>query len=204
MMIPPGGSSPLGALAFAGAALELARQIERGECPVPERIYVSLGSSGSMAGLLVGIALSNLPSEVIGVRVTDRYMANEITVADLATRTGRLLHRLAPEAPKVRFRRHEISVIHDQFGEGYGHATAEGSDAERLAMEREGLLLDPTYTGKAMAGLISDVRQRPCRGPVLFWSTLNSVDLEELFTGSSVRGLPKALRKLYRQPPPSS
>lgn len=199
MMIPPGGSSPLGALAFAGAALELVGQIEAGECPAPERIYVSLGSSGSMAGLLVGMALARLPTEIIGVRVTDNYMANELTVANLANRTARLLQRLAPEAPKVRFKRREISVIHDQFGEGYGQATTEGSEAELLAMETVGLLLDPTYTGKAMAGLISDVRHRPCSGPVLFWSTLSSADLSELLERSSPKGLPESLQSLFRQ-----
>jgi 1-aminocyclopropane-1-carboxylate deaminase/D-cysteine desulfhydrase-like pyridoxal-dependent ACC family enzyme len=198
MLIPPGGSSPLGALAFAGAALELAAQVAAGDCPAPERIYVALGSSGTMAGLLVGAALAGLETEIVGVRVTERYMTGEAIVAGLANRAAGLLRRLAPTAPALRFARHSVTVLHDQIGEGYGHPTDRAGEAEALAREHAGLTLDPTYTAKAMAGLIADIRRRPPAGPILFWSTLSSVDLGDLLARCSPAGLPKALRQLYR------
>jgi 1-aminocyclopropane-1-carboxylate deaminase/D-cysteine desulfhydrase-like pyridoxal-dependent ACC family enzyme len=198
MLIPPGGSSPLGALSFAGAALELAAQVAAGECPTPERIYVALGSSGTMAGLLVGTALAGLDTEVVGVRVTERYMTSEAIVARLANRAAAQLRRLAPAAPELRFTRESVRVLHDQIGEGYGHPTDRAAEAEELAREHAGLILDPTYTAKTMAGLIADIRRRPPTGPVLFWSTLSSVDLGALIARSSPAGLPGALRKLYR------
>lgn len=200
MLIPPGGSTPLGALAFVGAALELAHQIKGRRLQPPERIYVALGSSGTMAGLLVGLLLAELPTKVIGVRVTDHYMANELIVAALANGTARLLRRLAPETPQLRFTRDEVTVIHDQFGDGYGHSTPEAVHAIELARDHAGLLLDGTYTGKAMAGLIADAAARPPRGPVVFWSTLNSVDLGKMIESASPEVLPRKLRSLFDRP----
>lgn len=198
MLIPPGGSSPLGALGFAGAALELAAQVAAGECPAPERIYVALGSSGTMAGLLVGTALAGLGAEVVGVRVTARYMTGETFVAGLANRAAALLRRLAPAAPELRFTREAVTVLHDQIGEGYGHPTERAAEAAELARVHAGLALDPTYTAKAMAGLIADLQRRPPTGPILFWSTLSSVDLGALLASSSPAGFPRSLRQLYR------
>jgi 1-aminocyclopropane-1-carboxylate deaminase/D-cysteine desulfhydrase-like pyridoxal-dependent ACC family enzyme len=200
MLIPPGGSSPLGALAYAGAALELAEQIRQGSCPRPERIYVALGSSGTLAGLVLGksLAAELSQTEIIGVRVTAPLAANELTVATLATRAAWLLRSLAPEAPKRRFARSDIAVIHDQYGAGYGHGTPEGARAEALAAARAALLLDPTYTGKTMAGLIADTKRRPPTGSVMYWSTLSSADLAPLLEGASSMTLPRSLRALYR------
>ncbi len=200
MLIPPGGSSPLGALAYAGAALELAWQIRRGECPVPHRIYVALGSSGTMAGLVLGRALAPelATTRIIGVRVTAPMAANEMTVALLATRASRLLHSLDASAPSLTFFPSDMCVLHDQYGEGYGRGTPEAALAETLALEKAELMLDPTYTGKTMAGLISDTSRNPPSGPVLYWSTLSSVDLGPILDGASTRNLPRTLRKLFR------
>lgn len=199
MLIPPGGSSPLGALAYAGAALELAEQIRLGACPAPSRIYVALGSSGTLAGLVLGQALAPELSStrMIGVRVTAPLAANEVTVAFLASRASRLLCSLAPAAPKLTFLPRDVQVMHDQYGAGYGHGTPEAELAEALASERAELMLDPTYTGKTMAGLMADTSRNPPRGPVLFWSTLSSADLTPLLAAASPSTLPRSLRHLY-------
>ena len=198
MLIPPGGSSALGALAYAGAALELAEQVRRGLCPEPERLYVALGSSGTMAGLVLGVRLAGLGAEVVGVRVTPLVAANEITVAALSARASLLLSSLAPEAPVRAPIPTTFRVVHDQYGPGYGHETAAASRAMSEALDHEGLALDPTYTGKAMAGLIADCQRRPPSGPVLFWSTLSSRDLRALTDGVDPRGLHPALARLFQ------
>lgn len=198
-LIPPGGSSPLGALAFVAAMFELAEQIHSGHCPAPERIYVALGSSGTQAGLVAGAALAGLSCQIIGVRVTAKYMANEHTVARLATATSRLLSQLDPSAPRLRFRPKEINVLHDQFGAGYGESTAECEQAIALLQDSQAITLDGTYTGKAMAGLIAEVRRRPARGPVMYWNTLSSVDLTPLIDRASPQGLPQRLKTLYNR-----
>jgi 1-aminocyclopropane-1-carboxylate deaminase/D-cysteine desulfhydrase-like pyridoxal-dependent ACC family enzyme len=174
LLIPPGGSALWGTLAYAGAALELANQIAEGRCPQPERLYVALGSGSTLAGLLLGHALQPIAREIIGVRVTDRYMSNELTVAALAAQGARWLQRRSPITFPRHWLRKEIHLIHDQVGEGYGHPTSDGGRAQQMA-EREGrLILDPTYTAKTVAGLAADVRRRPPTGPVLYWHTLNS------------------------------
>jgi len=198
MLISPGGSSPLGALGYVGAAFELAEQVRRRECPEPERMVVALGSSGSMAGLVLGVRLAGLRSEVVGVRVTPLIAANEVTVATLASRASALLHRLTPEIPLVLFSPAEIRVVHGQIGEGYGHETEEGRRVTELSAALRGPELDPTYTAKAMAGLLSESAERPPRGgPVLFWSTLSSASLAPLLEGVTPEGLPPELRRLY-------
>lgn len=200
MLIPPGGSSPLGALAYVGAAFELAEQIERGECPPPARIFAALGSSGTLAGLALGAVLAGLRAEVVGVRVTPRAAANELTVSALATRASLLLHRLAPEAPLVVLPPSSFRVLHDQYGEGYGHATAAGARLTELAADLAGLGLDPTYTAKAFAGLEADVTRRPLEaGPALFWSTLSGAPLEPLTRGVTLAGLAPELAALFDQ-----
>lgn len=200
LLIPPGGSSPLGALAWAGAALELARQVADGSCPPPRRIYAALGSSGTVAGLVLGVRLAGLPVEVVGVRVTPRLAANELTVAALATRASRLLRSLAPEAPLHIVPPTAFRVLHDQYGPGYGHGTEAGRRATELAGRLAGLGLDPTYTAKTMAGLIDDVRRRPPDGPVLFLSSLSSAALAPLLAGAGPDRLPPALRALFSGP----
>jgi len=198
MLIGPGGSSPLGALAYAGAALELAEQVARGQCPSPSRIYVALGSSGSMAGLLLGVWLSGLPTKVVGVRVTPRVAANELTVAALATRASLLLRRLAPEAPFRPFSPFEVLVDHSQIGAGYGEPTGSGEEARTLCAALDGPELDPTYTAKAMAALIRDARSGvDDPGPWMFVSTLSSADLSARLSGATTRGMPRELAELF-------
>ena len=65
---PVGGSSALGSVGWVGGGLEIAAQVAAGELPTPDRIYVALGSGGTAAGLLVGLRLAGLPSEVVAVR----------------------------------------------------------------------------------------------------------------------------------------
>jgi len=64
-------------------------------------------------------------------------------------------------------------VLADQLGDGYGHPTAAGREAQRLIARLEGIILDPTYTAKAMAGLIAGVRTRAydSYGTIIFWHT---------------------------------
>jgi D-cysteine desulfhydrase len=85
--VPAGGSVPLGALGHVDAALELADQLASTRLPRPDLLVVPLGSGGTVAGLLVGLALAGLPTRVVGVRVVPRIVANRGRVLGLATRT---------------------------------------------------------------------------------------------------------------------
>jgi D-cysteine desulfhydrase len=183
--IGPGGSSPLGTLGYVSAGLELGEQIARGELPRPAAIVIALGSGGSATGLAVGLGLCGVQSEVVAVRVVERWLANAALCRILVARTRRLLARLGVTAPRPA----PLSILGGELGRGYGAVTPEATAACRLALEEEGIALETTYTGKALAGLTR--RAEAFRGrPVLFWNTYNTCDLGWIDELSSATPLP--------------
>lgn len=153
--MPVGGSTPLGALAYVDAARELLVQLGR----APDWVVVADGSGGTHAGLLVG-----LPREtrVLGVDVARPPVPLVKHVAKLAAATA-ALGGLATPANEP--------IVVDHAGPGYAAISDEARAAVRLAACSEGLVLDPVYTGKAMAGLIAEARAGRIGGTVVFWHT---------------------------------
>ena len=195
-VIGPGGSNPLGSLGFVNAALELQEQVERGELPEPETIFVALGSSGTLAGLALGLRLIGLRSRLVGVRVTPRWGTNERTVARLANRSLALLRKSGVGASIAPLKPSDIRVEHRFFEPGYGFPTAAGNEAIRLATAH-GLKLEPTYTGKAFAALIEHLRSGRATGPVLYWHTLSSADLSAQAESVDWRDLPPEFHRFF-------
>jgi L-cysteate sulfo-lyase len=149
-LIPVGGSTPIGALGYVAAGLELLTQAFALGRPIDAVVHAS-GSGGTQAGLLV--ALEGLGAEVpvIGISVSEPKAELEATVAELAERTAALLGSAAPP-------RAAVEVQGGYIGADYGQPTPGMREAVRLCARLEGLFLDPVYTGKAMAGLIDLVR----------------------------------------------
>ncbi|MGB0120878.1 MAG: pyridoxal-phosphate dependent enzyme [Solirubrobacterales bacterium] len=170
-ILPAGGSSPLGALGYVEAAFEIAGQVESGELPEPSHIVVPVGTGGTVAGLMLGLQLTGLSTQVVGVIVNDKLRLDERTMVRLAKRSAWLLgSRGAPNVPAVEAGR--LTLVRDWLGEGYGHGTPEGEAATDLAIETEELPLDPVYTAKAMAALLAmDAKGSFGEGPVLFINT---------------------------------
>jgi D-cysteine desulfhydrase len=167
-LLPPGGSSPLGAVGFVEAALELAAQVEAGELPEPAAAVVALGSGGSAAGLAAGFAVAGLRTRVDAVLVNDQLKLTETTVTRLARRTLRLLAKRGAEVKGLE--PNAVRVVRGFMGAGYGHTTPEAGEAQRLARAAEGLALEPVYTGKTLAAIRAGAAGE---GPVLFWNTNN-------------------------------
>ncbi len=167
-----GGSSAVGALGYVDAALELAAQVERGELPVPTHVVVALGSGGTAAGLVLGLALAGLPTQVVAIQVNDRMPLSPRRLARLAGRARRLLERRGAQLPAITITPADMRVEKRWLGRGYGHRTSEADRALDLARREEGLALEPVYTGKAMAALLA-LRERGelGDGPVLYWHT---------------------------------
>jgi len=163
-LVPIGGSNALGALGYVRAGLELAGQIEDSGIEFAAVVLAS-GSAGTHSGLALALSevLPNLP--VIGVTVSRTDEAQRPKVAGLAERTAELLGVEIPEAFKV--------ILWDEyFGPRYGEPNAGTLAAIKLLASQEGLLLDPVYTGKAMAGLLDGIgRQRFEDGPIIFLHT---------------------------------
>ncbi len=182
--IPAGGSTPVGALGFVSAALELEDQVRSGEAPAPERIYTALGSCGTLAGLAVGLGLGRLPTAVVAARVTDGTMAGRGLVTRLARGTAALLRKRAPGLGRRsrRWARPARFRVDDRFhAPGYGEPRPDVDEALALARGEGGLTLEGTYTGRAFAALVADARAGLLRHrTVLFWHTLSSADLGAL------------------------
>ncbi|HKO53656.1 MAG TPA: pyridoxal-phosphate dependent enzyme [Polyangiaceae bacterium] len=184
----PGGATPLGALGYVSAGLELGRQIAAGALPVPRRVIVAVGSTCTSAGLLLGLTLAahfriglepgTLP-RVTSVRVSPWPVTSRLRILGLAARTAHLLRELVgsdvPRLDSATLGAH-FEVDGRYLGPGYGEPSAAGSQAE-AQWERLGLpRLDGTYSAKAAARVVFGLRAREA-GPVLFWSTKSSVPL---------------------------
>ena len=171
-LLPPGGSTPLGALGYVNAALELAKQVSAGEAPEPEAIVLAVGSGGTAAGLALGLGLAGMRSKVVGVAITRAPTTWALTVRRMAVETARLIRNAG--ATGVETRLAEVTVFDQWLGGGYGRATRESEEALRLMATEEGVILDPTYTAKTMAGLTAMSLRREFRGPVLYWHTYDA------------------------------
>lgn len=169
--VPAGGGVPLGALGHVDAALELVHQLARDGFEVPDTIVVPLGTGGTAAGLLVGLALAGVRTRVVGVRVVPRIVANRARVLRLARRTHALLAYLSGETlPLLHADR--LVVQDDAYGGAYGRET---TDARRAAEELRtagGPPLDGTYSAKAFGVALERARRAPDER-VLFWLTFD-------------------------------
>ena len=145
-----GGSNPLGALGYAACAAEIVTQAFDMGVPF-DRIVVASGSAGTHAGILAGLAALNAGIPVIGINVRRPRAEQEGNVHKLALATSALLGTPAPT-------RQDVVALDDWVGPGYSLPTADMVAAVRLLAASEGILLDPVYSGKAMAGLIGLVR----------------------------------------------
>jgi D-cysteine desulfhydrase len=163
--LPVGGSGTLGDIGSVHAGTEIATGVIAGELPRPKRVFVATGSSGTVAGLIVGLGIGSLAVPVTAVKVSDWPYA---TTGMVTRRISSLLRRL--EGGNVRNVVPAPWRLEPRFlGPGYGKPTNEGRAAMQLAA-RDGLNLDPTYGAKAFAALLATARSER-EGPYLFLHT---------------------------------
>jgi 1-aminocyclopropane-1-carboxylate deaminase/D-cysteine desulfhydrase-like pyridoxal-dependent ACC family enzyme len=197
-VIPPGGTTPVGTIGFVNAAFELREQIRQGLLPEPDVLYVALGTMGTAAGLILGLAAAKLRTRVVAVRVVPDWIANQSRCLHLLRQTNELLCRLDPSFPRITFSELDIDVRDDFFGEQYGLFTREGTEAVDVVEKAEGLKLEGTYTGKAFAALIGEARAGMLRDQtVLFWNTHNSRAFPESALTFDYRLLPPPLHSYF-------
>ncbi|UFN49705.1 D-cysteine desulfhydrase [Roseomonas sp. OT10] len=147
-VIPGGGSNPVGALGYVAAALELVAQAAAMDLRIDHVVHAT-GSAGTQAGLVAGLAGLNSGIPVLGIGVRAPRERQEANVLALAQRTADHLG-----LPPGTVRAEQVRANCDYVGQGYGIPTRGMVEAVRLVAEQEGLLLDPVYSGKGMAGLI--------------------------------------------------
>lgn len=181
-VIPGGGSNGLGTLGHVGAALELAEQIRRGELTRPDTITVAAGTLGTVAGLAIGAAMTNLTDRIRAVRIVPSTIANVWTLSRLVESALRLLADGGAPVPDARLVTDRIHMLGEYLGGGYGHPTDSGGQAAEWFGER-GFDLDPSYTAKTAAAFLDHVRNAGS-GCHLYWHTLSAV-LPDAATASS-------------------
>ena len=198
--IPPGGSSPLGAIGFVNAALELGKQIAARKMPEPEYVYVASGTMGTAAGLALGLRAANVSGRVVSVAVCSEKFVNTGAMTKLINRTSSLLHSLDASFPKFDFAETDVDIRHDYFGKQYALFTDEGMEAVSLMRECEGIKLEGTYTGKALAALKHDAESGSLPDkPVLFWNTLSSRDFSDVISGLDYHDLPRCFHRFFEE-----
>jgi 1-aminocyclopropane-1-carboxylate deaminase/D-cysteine desulfhydrase-like pyridoxal-dependent ACC family enzyme len=191
--VGPGGSSVTGSTGYVDAIRELNAQIEQGELPMPEVLVVALGSAGTVAGILAGIAQLRLPIKVIGVRIVSPVLMGRYRALALAQGVARHCGIDAPWSSLSG----SLELESRYLGPGYGHRTDAGDRATERA-HNSGLVLDPTYTAKAFAAAL-DLVERGTYQRVLYWHTLSSAPLADLIESSpEFDDLPSELRCLAR------
>ena len=150
-VIPTGGSVPIGAAGYVAMVVELVAQlVSAGESP--SRLYFPTGSLGTQAGLVVGARAFSAPFAVYGVAVehpVEKLIADGVA---LANGTAELL------GIEQCFNATDITIDGAFIGAAYGVPTEEGIEAIRLLARTEAIFLDPVYSSKAMAALISHAR----------------------------------------------
>lgn len=150
-VMPFGGTNTLGALGYVSCAVELLSQSEGYFGAPPDIVVVPTGSCGTHAGLAAGVALSNASSKVIGFSVLKEQHEATMAVEGLM---NSIFNRFYSD------KQNATAFVDDcELGDGYGHVTPSCIEAIQLTARLEGIFLDPVYSGKAMAGMISYARR---------------------------------------------
>jgi L-cysteate sulfo-lyase len=151
-IIPGGASSPVGDLGYVACAEELLQQFDEQDVSFDHMVIPS-GSAGTHAGLIVGLRGNGSDLPILGIGVNVPRHEQEDKVFELACDTAEFVDRRGCVI------REDIVADCNYVGRGYGEPTAAMNEAVLMLARTEGLLFDPVYTGKALAGLIDYVRE---------------------------------------------
>jgi 1-aminocyclopropane-1-carboxylate deaminase/D-cysteine desulfhydrase-like pyridoxal-dependent ACC family enzyme len=188
-----GGSSWLGATGYVAAALELADQL-----PTrlqPDVIYIPCGTTGTAVGLSLGLRLAGLPTQVQAVQVTPPAVCSRSTIIRLFEETNRELHERDSAIPLLDEPMSNLQLRRSFFGPGYAETTPGAIAAVDQMRKTEDVVLETTYTGKAVAALIDDAKSGALSNKnVLFWNTYNSRPYPENLDKMAIGALPDSLR----------
>ena len=201
MAIPGGGSAPLGCLGFVNAALELQEQLAAADLAPPDLIYLPLGTTGTLAGLQLGLRLAGLNTRVMAVRVVRDDVAEPARWQRLYRQAQALLAPDVPGVDELPDADHGLRTRHDFYGPGYARYTPEAIAACDRARELAGIGLEGTYSGKAFAALLADLDAGELAGQrVLFWDTYSSAPPPAALADLDYRELPDFFHYYFEHP----
>ena len=168
-VIPVGGSNGVGATGYVLAMIELVEQLDGINRRANHVVFAS-SSGGTQAGIVVGAKVTGFDGKLYGVSVDkdDRGGAPyDHELANIANETAKHI------GFDAQFTARDFNVLYDYLGGGYGVVSELEREAIRLLGSREGIVLDPVYTGRSMGALIDLIRKKAFRSDetVLFWHT---------------------------------
>ena len=137
---------PLGALAYFSVILELVEQL--GEENMPDYIVIATGSGATQSGLLVGAKALGLKTKVLGICVSDRKAEFQPVVEKISRELVGML------GLEIKIEPQDVILFDEYLGPGYGCITEDVAKTIKAIFRKEGVVLDPVYTGKAMVGLL--------------------------------------------------
>lgn len=146
-IIPGGGSNSIGATGYVACAQEIQSQLFEKNIHI-DRVVVASGSTGTHAGLLTGFCGCNMNIPIVGIGVSRDPDDQEPMVYDLVQRTAEWV------GVKYDISRKNVVCFGDYWRPKYSVPNSKMVEAVNMLAKTEGILLDPVYTGKAMAGLI--------------------------------------------------
>ena len=169
--IPGGGSNEIGALGYVSTAQELLQQCAALDL-APKLVVLATGSAGTHAGLVAGFHAMGCDIPILGISVRQPEAVQIESVYKLAVKT-------AAQLTDKPLSRDKVIVDDGYVGAGYGIPTETMIAATNMVARSEGILLDPVYSGKGMAGLIGQIKtgQITCEGDVIFLHTGGAVSL---------------------------
>ncbi len=151
-IIPGGGSNPVGALGYVNCVLELLAQANEQGLVIDHLVHAT-GSAGTQAGLIVGLKAMHSGIPLLGIGVNAPKELQEENVYKLAVETADYVGATGC------VRRDDVVANCDYVGEGYGITTDSMKEAVSLLARLEGILADPVYSGKGLAGMFDLIRK---------------------------------------------
>ncbi len=172
LVIPVGASNEIGAVGFVAAIEELDSQLRARKLSV-DRVVFASSSFGTQAGLCVGAKAIGFKSQLAAIAIDCPHAELQAGVAAIAVPTFRRLGLEMSLTPE------EVVAYDGYLGAGYGIMGEPEQEAISLTARSEGILLDPVYTGRAMAGLIDLIRKGEFGKDetIVFWHTGGSAAL---------------------------
>ncbi|MBD3253639.1 MAG: pyridoxal-phosphate dependent enzyme [Candidatus Lokiarchaeota archaeon] len=202
-IMAPGCSTPFGNLGYIDAALELKNQVENGEIPEPDYIFVPTASSGTAAGLTIGVQLAGLKTHIHAIQTSFSSLSNLKAIQRLSKKTKKFMESYDISLPKLSF--DHLKYTEEHYGGEYGLPTPECVAAINLLREQEKIILEPTYSGKTLAALLSFIRNNRSKvkdKTIVFWNTFNSHDFSDVIESVNYRDLPQELHWVFEKPIP--
>jgi len=152
-IIPLGGCNPIGNLGYINAVKELKKQSEEKNMNI-DYIISAVGTGGTQAGIELGLKLYEMNTKCYRISISRHIKPKSQEITDLCNKTIKHF-----KLKIHQFFSNEITVNYDHIGKGYAIPTNECIEAIRIVARTEGIILDPVYTGKAMAGLIDLIKK---------------------------------------------